>query len=108
MARIHTGVVSVDLANVLETLKEHRVELHKLGVLHASVFGSVARGQAGPGSDVDVLIDLDPARPIGVFEYTRLKLRMNELLGGAGDIVNRRKLKPLLRDNILRESVNAF
>lgn len=108
LAWIHTEVVGVNLANVLVTLKEHEAELQSLGVLHASVFGSIARGQARPESDVDVLIDLDPARPIGVFEYTRLKLYINELLGGVGDIVNRRKLKPLLRDNILRESVNAF
>jgi predicted nucleotidyltransferase len=104
----HTGIVPVNLANVLDTLKEHEAELHKLGVLHASMFGSVSRGQAHPESDIDVLIDLDPERPIGVFQYARLKLYINELLDGAGDVVNRRKLKPMLRDNILRESVNAF
>jgi uncharacterized protein len=100
--------VSVSLISVLEVLKEHEGELRKLGVLHASVFGSVARGQTHPKSDIDVLIDLDPAKPIGVFEYARLKLSINELLGGAGDVVNSRKLKPLLREEILRESVNAF
>jgi len=96
------------LTKVLATLKEHETELHRLGVIHASVFGSVARGQARPDSDVDVLIDLDPGRPMGVFEYARVKLYINDLLGGGGDIVNRTKLKPLLRDNILRESVHAF
>ena len=45
---------------------------------------------------------------MGVFEYARVKLYINDLLGGGGDIVNRTKLKPLLRDNILRESVHAF
>jgi predicted nucleotidyltransferase len=100
--------VSVSLISVLEVLKEHEGELRKLGVLHASVFGWVARGQTHHKSDIDVLIDLDPAKPIGVFEYARLKLSINELLGGAGDVVNSRKLKPLLREEILRESVNAF
>jgi len=98
----------VRLATVVETLKEHEGELRKLGVLHASVFGSVARGDARPASDVDILIDLDPAKPIGVFQYSRIRLYINELLDGAGDVVNSRKLKPLLRDNILSESVNAF
>lgn len=98
----------VDLQSVLETLKAHEVELRQLGVCHASVFGSVARGQTRPESDIDVLVDLDPERPIGVFEYTQLKLYIRELLGGASDVVNRRKLKPLLRDNILREAVNVF
>jgi len=74
--------------SVPETLKEHKAELHKLGVLHASVFGSVSRGQTHPDSDIDVLIDLDPERQIGVFEYARVKLYLNERLGGTGDIVN--------------------
>jgi predicted nucleotidyltransferase len=97
-----------ELQRALETLKAHEAELHRLGVRHAAVFGSVARGQARPESDIDVLVDLDPERPIGVFEYTRLKLYIGELLGGAIDVVNRKKLKPLLRDNILREAVNVF
>jgi predicted nucleotidyltransferase len=100
--------MAADLEGVLEALKAHEAELRQFGVRHAAVFGSVARGQARPESDVDVLVDLDPERPIGVFEYTRLKLYIGELLGPASDVVNRRQLKPLLRDNILREAVNVF
>lgn len=96
------------LPQVLETLRAHEAELRRLGVRHAAVFGSVARGEARPDSDIDVVVDLDPELPIGVFEYARLKLYVGELLGGAGDVVNRTSLKPLLRDGILRESVNAF
>src|ERR1700676_4989766 len=98
----------VDLQSVLETLKAHKAELRQLWVRHAAVFGSVAHGQAPPESDIDVLVDLDPELPIGVFKYARLKLYIDELLGGASEVVNRRKLKPLLRDNILREAVNVF
>ena len=75
---------------------------------HASVFGSAARGEAGAESDVDVLVELDQDRPMGIFEYTRLKLYINEILNGTGDVVNRRTLKPLLRDSILRDAVHAF
>jgi uncharacterized protein len=97
-----------DLAVTLNALRAHQDELRRLGVRHASVFGSVARGDARDGSDVDVLVELDPSRPLGVFEYARLKLFIAELLGGPTDIVNRKTLKPLLRDNILAELVNAF
>ena len=96
------------LSDVLETLRTHETELRRLGVSHAAVFGSVARGEASAGSDIDVLVELEEARPMGIFEYARLKLYVNELLDGAGDVVNRRTLKPLLRDNILRDSVHAF
>ena len=48
-------------------MKEHEAELQRLGILHAAVFGSVARGEAHFKSDIDVLIDLDPEKAIGVF-----------------------------------------
>jgi uncharacterized protein len=97
-----------DLQAVLETLRAHESDLRRLGVSHAAVFGSVARGEAQPGSDVDVLVELDDNRPMGVFEYARLKLYVNELLGVESDVVNRRTLKPLLRSAILHDSVHAF
>ena len=93
---------------VLDTLRTHENELRRLGVSHAAVFGSVARGEARADSDVDVLVDLDQDRPLGIFEYARLKIYINEILNGTGDVVNRRTLKPLLRDSILRDAVHAF
>ena len=96
------------LSDVLQTLRTHESELRQFGVSHAAVFGSVARGEATAGSDIGVLIDLDEDRPMGIFAYARLKLYINEILGGAGDVVNRRNLKPLLRDNILRDAIHAF
>jgi len=78
-----------------------------MGVEHAAVFGSVARGDARMDSDVDVLVELDSQRPMGLFEYARVKLYIGELIEGA-DVVNRKTLKPLLRDAILQDAVNAF
>ena len=96
------------LNDVLETLRAHESELRLLGVSHAAVFGSLARGEASADSDIDVLVELDEDRSMGIFEYARLKLYINALLDGAGDVVNRRTLKPLLRDNILRDAIHAF
>jgi len=96
------------LNNVLETLRTHESELRRLGVSHAAVFGSVARREARADSDIDVVVELYPDQPIGIFEYARLKIYVNEILHGAGDVVNRRTLKPLLRDNILNDAVYAF
>jgi predicted nucleotidyltransferase len=96
------------LNNVLETLRTHESELRRLGVSHAAVFGSVARREARADSDIDVVVELYPDQPIGIFEYARLKKYVNEILHGAGDVVNRKTLKPLLRDNILHDAVYAF
>jgi len=100
--------MSANLDDILEKLRAHEDELRRLGVSHAAVFGSVARGEARGNSDIDVLVELDDARPIGIFQYARLKLYIDEILSGAADVVNRRTLKPLLRDGILRDAVHAF
>jgi uncharacterized protein len=97
-----------NLQQVLNVLHAHEAELRRRGVCHAAVFGSVARGEAGSHSDIDVLVDLDPQQPIGLFEYVRIKLYIAELLGGSADVVNRKTLKPLLREAILRDTMNAF
>ncbi len=96
------------LSDVLETLRAHESELRRLGASHAAVFGSIVRGEARPDSDIDVLVDLDRDRPMGIFEYVRLKLYINEILGGAGDVVNRKTLKPLLRESVLRDAIDVF
>src|SRR5580658_1581048 len=101
-------MITGTLDGVLETLRNHESELRRLGVSHAAVFGSVARREARADSDIDVLVELDPDQPMGMLEYARLKLDVNEILDGSGDVVNRRTLKPLLRDGILHDAVYAF
>ena len=100
--------VPADLQDVLAVLRAHERELREHGVLHAAVFGSLARGEAGAGSDIDVLVELDELHPIGVFEYARLKLYIKGLLHETADVVSQRTLKPLLRESILRDVVQAF
>lgn len=96
------------LTESLQILKAHQSELQRRGVKHAAIFGSVARGKARADSDVDILIDLDPSRAMGLFEYATLKLYIDTLFGGTADVVHRKTLKPLLRDTIVREAVDAF
>ncbi|MFN0170877.1 MAG: nucleotidyltransferase family protein [Bryobacteraceae bacterium] len=96
------------LHEILTVLKAHEGDLQSRGIRHAAVFGSIARGAARPDSDIDVLVELDGQRPMGVFEYARIKIRIAEVLGGRVDVVNRTTLKPLLRESILRDCVHAF
>jgi uncharacterized protein len=101
------------LSDALRILKDHEPELRRRGVAHAAVFGSVARGEAGTTSDVDILVELDPDKPIGVFDYAAIKLYIAELFGvdsldGPIDVVNRNHPKPRLRGSILRDAIQAF
>lgn len=98
----------VRLPEVLHKLKANEADLRRMGVLHAAVFGSVARGDDRSKSDIDVLIELDEQRQMGIFEYARLKLYIGEVFNGKADVANRKSLKPLLRDSILRDAVDAF
>jgi predicted nucleotidyltransferase len=105
--------VTYSLSQALAILKEHQTELRERGVTHAAVFGSVAPGEADVTSDVDILIDLDPEPRIDLFDYVNIKLHIAALFGvdsidGPIDVVNRRTLKPLLRQQVISEAVDAF
>lgn len=90
---------------VLQRLAGARAELAGLGVRSLDLFGSVARGESGPGSDVDLLVDFD--RPIGLFHFFRVQRRIEEILGSKVDLVMRDAVKRQLRDRIFAEAVRA-
>ena len=90
---------------VLRLLRAHQAELRQFGVSSLAVFGSVARNEDGQQSDVDILVDF--ALPVGFFEFVRLQLRLESILGRKVDLVTRDALKPSMRDHILREAIHA-
>jgi predicted nucleotidyltransferase len=94
--------------NILETLQRHEAELRRHGVAHAGLFGSMARGDARPGSDIDIIIDLDPDAHISVFDYVDLKAYITGLFEGPVDVVNREGLKPYIRSVAQAEIIYAF
>ena len=82
-----------------------RDELAELGIRRLEIFGSVARGEASPTSDVDLLVEFD--RAIGLFHFFRVQRRLEQILGCSVDLVMRDAVKPHLRDRIFREAVRA-
>jgi predicted nucleotidyltransferase len=90
---------------VQRRLSPHRPEFASLGVRSLAIFGSVARGQAAPGSDVDLLVEFD--RPIGLFHFFRVQRRLEQILGCPVDLVMRDAVKPQLRDRIFGEAIRA-
>jgi len=64
-ASAETGI---DRERIIATLRAHQAELNRRGVRHAALFGSVARGEGKRTSDIDILIELDPQAPVGLFE----------------------------------------
>ena len=93
---------------IITTLRAHERELRHRGIRHAALFGSVARGEAKLSSDIDILIELDPEAPIGVFEYVELTDFIDGLFPVRVDVANRTKLKAYVRPQAEREAVFAF
>jgi predicted nucleotidyltransferase len=91
--------------DALRRLSGLRTELPSLGVRSLELFGSVARGEAGPQSDVDLLVEFD--RPVGLFHFARVQRRLEEILGCRVDLVMKEAVKPQLRARILAEAVRA-
>ena len=90
---------------ILATLKRQKRTLKKYGVASVSVFGSVARNRIRKNSDVDLLVEFD--KPIGLFEFARLKLHLEEVLGRKVDLVTREALRKEFREGILKEAIRA-
>jgi len=93
---------------VIETLRSHRGRLHELGVRRAAQFGSLARGEAGDDSDIDLMVEVDPTAPIGVFEYVGIVQYLEALFPGQVDVANRAGLKPLVKQTAERDAIYAF
>jgi DNA polymerase beta domain protein region len=91
----------------METLDVDRVRLDALcrrfGVARLDVFGSVARGEAGPGSDVDLLYELAQGRSLG-WEIEDLSQDLADLFGRPVDLVSQKALPSLIRGQILKET----
>jgi predicted nucleotidyltransferase len=94
--------------HVIATLQAHEAELRQAGIRHLSLFGSVARGDANAGSDVDLAVELDPEARIGLFALGALERRLAELVGRKVELLPEPVEKLRLRANLERDRRRAF
>jgi predicted nucleotidyltransferase len=73
-------------------------------VRELSVFGSGARGDMKPDSDIDILVEFEPDAPIGLWEFAGMADDLSGLLGRWLDLVSKRGLKPRVRPYALRDA----
>jgi uncharacterized protein len=93
---------------IIEKLKEREADLRAQGVAHAALFGSVARGDDRPDSDIDILVDLDPAIVVTIFDYAGVKDFIADMFDRPVDVVSRESLKPRLRPKATADAIYAF
>lgn len=92
----------------LSILRRHEGDLRARGVRRAALFGSQARGDSRPGSDIDVMIEIEPDARLTVFDYADLKEYIAGLFEGRVDVVSREALKPHLRPAAAADAIYAF
>ena len=97
----------MDRDGVIKTLSQNRRLLEVYGVKSIRLFGSIARGEGGPRSDVDLLVEFEPSAHIGLFEFSRLRQELSRLLGCDVDLATPEALHKGMKEDILREAIRA-
>src|SRR3954463_7277693 len=98
----------MDRDSVIERLRAHESELKAMGIARLSLFGSVARGEAGPRSDVDLAAEIEPGKRMGLFRFAVLRERLADLLGRWGDLRREPIDRPRLRARVDEDRVHVF
>jgi uncharacterized protein len=95
-------------SETIDLLRSFETDLRAKGVSALYLFGSVARGEAEPGSDIDLSFDIAPDVKFSLFDQAQIMCELTEALGTKVDFVPRRALHPYIRDRIEAEQIKVF
>lgn len=93
---------------VIAILRAHETSLRSQGVVRAALFGSTARGESTAQSDVDIMVDIDPAARIDLYSYAGITRYIAELFPVHVDVADRAMLIEPVRRTAERDAVYAF
>jgi predicted nucleotidyltransferase len=98
----------MDKLEIFARLRENEAALRAQGVSHVALFGSRARGDNRPDNDIDIMIEVAPDAPVGLFEYVAITQFLADLFPTPIEVADRSTLKPLIRPSAEREAIYAF
>ena len=98
----------MDRQTIVTRLQQHAPELRSAGVLHLRLFGSAARDEMHSASDVDLLVDFDPAARVTMVTLGRLQQDLCAVLDAKVDLSATAWMHDAVRSEALREAVLAF
>ena len=102
---VHCIIKAMTRRTIISRIRKHRAHLEKLGVKSLSIFGSVARGEERPDSDVDILVEFKGRATFD--RYMDTKFYLEELLGRKVDLVTPKAIKPGMRPYIMQDLVHV-
>ena len=97
--------MSTEITNMIQKMK--RFFATQPGK-RAYLFGSFSRGEEMPDSDVDILVDLDKTKPVGLFQYVNMKLDLQDLLNREVDLVENGELLPFAQESADRDKLLIY
>jgi uncharacterized protein len=98
----------MDREHVIAKLRAHERQLKEAGIVRLSVFGSTARGDARPDSDVDLLAAFDDTRSLSLLDVIHIENQIADLLGCKVDLAEEGRLQPYVQKHVEAEVVRAF
>ncbi len=99
---------NMDRERVIATLLRYESELMAAGIIRLSLFGSTARGDNRPDSDIDLLAAFDDTRRISLLDVVGIEQQISRMLGRTVELVEEGTLKPRVQKNVEAEAVRAF
>ena len=98
----------MDRDTALSRLKRNKASLRALGLARLSLFGSTARGEASPASDIDLAVTLDQAAGIDLFRFAAISEQLARMLGAKVDLVVEPARNPRLQEQIDRDRLRVY
>ncbi len=93
---------------IIAILRAHEGPLRRQGVRRAALFGSAARGEAAPDSDLDIMVEIDPSAHVDLYAYVGITQYIAELFAAPVDVADHAMLIEPVRQTAERDAVYAF
>jgi predicted nucleotidyltransferase len=95
-------------ADLVARLRAHTDEIRQHGIVSLAIFGSRARGDERPGSDLDVLVAYDPERPFTLYDLVRVERLLEDLTGLDVHVSTRDGFCPHRLDRVLKDAISVL